>query len=141
MGDAAVLMLALEAFLGEHRRCWRLHGDGLELDGAWMLCGCGAALFVREPTHRVPGNAVSPIRRCARAREMTLQVDQTGFAELKLVARRRHHAGSKFPHNFFPHFGVVTDMGNVHLVQHQASRLRPLIVTNDTILIQKCTLG
>src|SRR5437667_12591754 len=54
MGDAAVLMLALEAFLGEHRRCWRLHGDGLELDGAWMLCGCGAALFVREPTHRVP---------------------------------------------------------------------------------------
>jgi len=40
--------LALEAFLGEHRRCRRLHGDGLELDGEWILCACGAALFVRE---------------------------------------------------------------------------------------------
>jgi hypothetical protein len=47
-GPATRLALALEAFLGEHRRCWRLYGDGLELDGAWMLCGCNGTLFVRE---------------------------------------------------------------------------------------------
>jgi hypothetical protein len=52
--DATPVALALEAFLGEHRRCWRLHGEGLQLDGAWLLCACGATLFVRELTHRVP---------------------------------------------------------------------------------------
>jgi hypothetical protein len=49
-GDTAGhLALALDAFLAEHRGCWRLHGVGLETgeDGAavWIECpGCGATL-------------------------------------------------------------------------------------------------
>jgi hypothetical protein len=52
--DGASLGEALAGFLGGHRRCWRLYGDGLELDGAWLLCACGAALFVRELPAKLP---------------------------------------------------------------------------------------
>jgi hypothetical protein len=40
--------LALDAFLGEHRHCWWLHGDGLQQDGAWLFCACGARLWLGE---------------------------------------------------------------------------------------------
>jgi hypothetical protein len=52
--DAARLALALDAFMAEHRRCWRLYGEGLDGggDGAvlWVECqGCGSSLSI--PLH------------------------------------------------------------------------------------------
>jgi len=49
MADARALALALDAFLAEHRGCWRFCGEGLETgdDGAavWIECpGCGTTL-------------------------------------------------------------------------------------------------
>jgi len=43
-GEAARnLALALDAFMSEHRRCWRLYGEGLDsgMDGMtfWLECG------------------------------------------------------------------------------------------------------
>jgi hypothetical protein len=46
-GDAVgALALALNAFLAEHRACWRLYGEGLERgeDGAVFFLECEAAL-------------------------------------------------------------------------------------------------
>ena len=50
--DASSLALALDAFLAEHRRCWRLYGEGLDSgeDGAivWLECGgCEAVMTFR----------------------------------------------------------------------------------------------
>lgn len=51
--DARNLALALDAFMAEHRRCWRLYGEGLDSgdDGAilWVECGgCEATLRVTK---------------------------------------------------------------------------------------------
>ena len=46
------LALALDAFLAEPRRCWRLHGEGLNQEGAWLTCSCAASLYLKElPSH------------------------------------------------------------------------------------------
>ncbi len=49
--DTRSLALALDAFLAEHRGCWRLHGDGLESGEnsavVWLECaGCGSSLSI-----------------------------------------------------------------------------------------------
>jgi len=51
MSPAADPVIALEAFLGEHRRCWRLHGKDMDTchDDAflWIDCyQCGSAVLV-----------------------------------------------------------------------------------------------
>lgn len=51
--DARNIALALDAFMAEHQRCWRLYGEGLESveDGAvlWIECGgCEAVLRVTK---------------------------------------------------------------------------------------------
>jgi hypothetical protein len=50
--DARNVALALDGFISEHRRCWRLYGEGLESgeDGAvlWLECaGCSANLALQ----------------------------------------------------------------------------------------------
>jgi hypothetical protein len=48
LNPEAALALALDAFLAEHRGCWRLHGEGLRLARAGRSCGWsveGAGLF------------------------------------------------------------------------------------------------
>ena len=49
MSPDAALALALDAFMSEHRRCWRLYGEGLDSgqDGEilWLECGgCEAVM-------------------------------------------------------------------------------------------------
>ncbi len=53
---ARSLALALDAFLAEHRGCWRVYGEGLKSgdDGAvvWMACeGCGATVALPAKSH------------------------------------------------------------------------------------------
>jgi hypothetical protein len=56
MNPDVALALALDAFLAEHRGCWRLYGEGLESeeDGSatWNECGCGARLVLRKLKYR-----------------------------------------------------------------------------------------
>jgi hypothetical protein len=52
--DARNLALALDAFMAEHRGCWRLYGEGFETgeDGAvvWLTChGCIAVIRLLRP--------------------------------------------------------------------------------------------
>jgi hypothetical protein len=48
--DASSLALALDAFLAEHRGCWRLYGEGLERGQhatvLWLECPTCAATRV-----------------------------------------------------------------------------------------------
>ena len=49
--DARNLALACGAFMAEHRRCWRLYGEGLDSGehGAllWLECGgCGSIMAI-----------------------------------------------------------------------------------------------
>ena len=53
--------------------------------------------------------------------------------------RRRHHAGPKFSHDFFPYCRVVPHTGEVERVQHQTRGLQPLIVAAYTVLIDERT--
>jgi hypothetical protein len=50
MSPDAAVALALDAFLAEHRGCWRLYGEGLETrdeeSALSLLCECGAVLTV-----------------------------------------------------------------------------------------------
>ena len=54
---------ALEGFLGEHGRCWRVSGEDLALTEdrriVWLTCpGCEAAMGLGEEVHhRVHGEA------------------------------------------------------------------------------------
>jgi hypothetical protein len=48
---------ALEGFLGEHRRCWRISGEDLTLiedrTVLWLTCpGCEAAMGLGDVPHR-----------------------------------------------------------------------------------------
>src|ERR1700694_5181257 len=56
-------------------------------------------------------------------------------------ARRRHGAGTKFPHNLFPRLRSLTDMLHVDLVECQSRRLDTLVVARHAVLIQECALG
>ena len=58
-----------------------------------------------------------------------------------LRACRGHHAGPKLTHNFFPHFRVLTNKRKIKVVEHKTSRLCPLVVTTDTVLVKNRTLG
>jgi len=42
-GTALAALLALEAFVQEHRHCGELDGE-VEADRVWMTCRCGAAI-------------------------------------------------------------------------------------------------
>jgi len=53
MKDDSAPALALDAFLGEHRRCWRVSGEDLTLiedrTVLWSTCpGCEAVMLLRD---------------------------------------------------------------------------------------------
>jgi hypothetical protein len=90
-------------------RCWRLHGDGLELT-AWMLCACGANLWLRSWRRATP----RPTRRVATR-------SNSG----------RHHSGS--PQDFdYPsrprasdRLGLKMQTAKLHVQPFKATRLAP----------------
>jgi hypothetical protein len=52
--DGLLLLNALDAFVGEHRRCGDLDG-GLDNGVVWLACSCGAQI-----AHPANSPAVSP---------------------------------------------------------------------------------
>jgi len=60
--DGASLGEALEGFLGEHSRCWRVSGEDLTLiedrTVLWLTCpGCEVAMLLRDIPRRANGEA------------------------------------------------------------------------------------
>ena len=61
--------------------------------------------------------------------------------------RGRHHAGPKFSHDLFPHFGLFANVREVETVKGefarglQARSLRPLVVAGDAVPIEDRALG
>ena len=53
-------------------------------------------------------------------------------------AERRHHAAAQLSDDFLPGLGPSRDAVEIHLVEHQASRLDPLVVTRDAIPGHQC---
>src|SRR4030095_1580366 len=55
--------------------------------------------------------------------------------------RRRHHAGTKFPNNFFPEFGVISRTRKIQFLERQICCLQSIAVTSDAVLVEKSALG
>ena len=56
-------------------------------------------------------------------------------------ARGRHHSSAQLADHFFADLGMLRQLGEVQLIQHQPRRFQTLIVTDDAILIDQCALG
>ena len=50
---------------------------------------------------------------------------------------RRHHAGAKLPHDFFPGLAIGSNARRIHFVEGESGGFRFLVVASDTVLIEQ----
>ena len=72
---------------------------------------------------------------------MKVIMDSITGASGRGMPGRRHHSGAQLAHHFFADLGVVVQLGEVELIEHQPGSFQTLIVAGDAILVEQCALG
>ncbi len=81
--------------------------------------------------------------RRRRAVEFVFERYGQRFVSCGVRARQtgwRHHARAQLAHHFFPLLGVLANVREIQLVEHQARGLQFLVVTGDAVLIENGAL-
>jgi hypothetical protein len=76
--------------------------------------------------------------------QLLLQVSDHRFHHRRIRtphARGRHHAGAQLAHHFFPDLGVIVQLGDIELIEHQSSGFQALVVAGNAVLVKKGALG